>query len=105
MPKVMVQNIDSATNFRGTYFISLFSKETIDFQIRDPKGYVIFTKINRKEAIFNINVTMAGNYEFVFINKRVRGCGDGVLADEGAEDGDVLDRRIELRKWYKCGDN
>ena len=51
--------------------MSLFSKDFIDFQIKDPKGYIIFTRINKKESIFDLPATMAGDYEFVFLNKRV----------------------------------
>jgi len=63
---------ESHVAIRGTFFISLYSKDTIDFQIKDPKGYAIFTKIDKKEGIFNITTNMVGDYEFVFINKRVR---------------------------------
>jgi p24 family protein beta-1 len=58
-------------SIRGTFFTSIFAKETIDFQIKDPKGYIIYTKVDKKEGIFNITTNMPGDYEFVFINKRV----------------------------------
>lgn len=52
--------------------MSLYSKDFIDFHIKDPKGFTIFTRINKKEAIFNMAANMPGEYEFLFINKRVK---------------------------------
>lgn len=59
------------TNVRGAYFIPLYSKDTIDFQIMDPEGIVIFTRVHKKESVFSLNLTMAGDYQFIFKNTRV----------------------------------
>jgi hypothetical protein len=51
--------------------MSLFSKDAIDFQVKDPKGYIIFAKTNKKEGIFNFTTSMMGDFEFVFSNLQV----------------------------------
>jgi hypothetical protein len=54
---------------RGTYFISLYSKEGIDFTVQDPTGLPLFEKNDKKEALFIFNTSFPGDYQFIFTNK------------------------------------
>lgn len=39
--------------------------------MKDPDGNILFTKAQKKEAVFSVNITKAGDYKFIFSNKRV----------------------------------
>jgi hypothetical protein len=36
--------------------------------MKDPEGNIIVSKSHKKEAVFSVNVTMIGNYQFIFTN-------------------------------------
>ena len=40
----------------------MFDKETLDFIIKDPYDEIIVEKLNKREAVFSVNVTQLGEY-------------------------------------------
>lgn len=54
----------------------MMSKQKIDFQVLlnlnlqiiDPNGISLFSKNQHVETIFSLNLTMPGDYKFIFIN-------------------------------------
>lgn len=60
--------------------------------MKDPDGEIVTTKVQKKEAVFSVNVTKVGDYKFIFSNKRVL-----VAARVGQprSDDHVCDRRAQ----------
>ncbi len=58
---------------RGAYFIGSRKDKnpSIDFFILDPSRRVIFSRRKKSEGLFNFNVTLPGQYSFVFSNLKV----------------------------------
>lgn len=50
------------TNIRGTFFIPIYTMDTIDFKVLDPSGSMIYAKMMKKEAVFSFNATDKGDY-------------------------------------------
>lgn len=50
------------TNIRGTFFIPIYTTDTIDFKVIDPSGSMVYTKMMKKEAVFSFNATEKGDY-------------------------------------------
>lgn len=50
------------TNIRGTFFIPLYTTDTIDFKVIDPSGSMIYAKMMKKESVFSFNCTEKGDY-------------------------------------------
>ncbi|CAK62261.1 unnamed protein product (macronuclear) [Paramecium tetraurelia] len=60
------------TNIRGTFFIPIYTLDTIDFKVIDPSGSMIYAKMMKKEAVFSFNATEKGDYQLIFQNKRAK---------------------------------
>lgn len=60
--EIFVEKVTKPTLIRGTYFIPRFTPDTIDFQVYDPSGVMIFTKVMKKEAVFSIDAQQLGDY-------------------------------------------
>ncbi|KAM3132201.1 hypothetical protein pb186bvf_015661 [Paramecium bursaria] len=70
--EIFVEKITQPTIIRGTYFIPLYTQDTIDFKVIDPSGVMIYAKLMKKEAVFSVNVTQLGDYQLIFTNKRAK---------------------------------
>ncbi|CAD8158545.1 unnamed protein product [Paramecium octaurelia] len=68
--ELLEEGIHHPTTIRGAYFISMATKEKINFLIKDPKGNIISSKAGKKEAVFSVNITEPGDYQFLFDNER-----------------------------------
>ncbi|CAK77274.1 unnamed protein product (macronuclear) [Paramecium tetraurelia] len=68
--EILEEGIHHPTTIRGAYFISMTTKEKINFLIKDPKGNIISSKAAKKEAVFSVNITEPGDYQFLFDNER-----------------------------------
>jgi hypothetical protein len=52
--EVFFENIKYVpTNIRGAFFVSMHSKEAIDFKILGPNHNIIFEKHGKSEGIYN----------------------------------------------------
>ena len=62
----------TGSKIRGAFFVSPSrnSKSTVDFEIVDPAGTVVFSARNEKEDIFSVNVDMTGVYSIVISNNK-----------------------------------
>lgn len=56
---------------------------------------MLFSKENKKEAIFFLNATEIGNYEFFFNNKKVKQIAEYIWLGKKQKDSDFCNRRQE----------
>lgn len=70
--ETFIEKVTQPTVIRGTFFIPIFTTDTIDFKVYDPTGVMVYTKMMKKEAVFSFNATQEGDYKLVFQNKRAK---------------------------------